>query len=147
MINLKAIILGFIADIAATFIFSVALGILTATVLSVKGYQGSALEDEMMRFITGPVYIAVSVVIGMMFTWMGGYIAGRISKKGEYFHAGAVGGLGVLLSLPSIGQQSLWLALAGLLLPIPVAILGGDAAQKYNRANISTGLKEDNQDN
>lgn len=132
MINIKAVFLGFLADIAASMLFSVILGFIALAVLSAKGYQGDELETMLMQLFSGAVYMLISIVIGLGFTVMGGYIAGRIAKTGEYFHAGAVGALGLILGLFFMGQAPLWYNIAGFVLVIPAALLGGDMAKKRN---------------
>ncbi len=144
-INYKAIILGFLADIAASISFSLTLSLLITFILSAKGYKEAELEQTLMQVFYTKTYLLLSIVVGFLFTVMGGFIAGRIARQSEYFHAGMVGIIGVLFALFFIGQTEGFHIYAALILTIPGALSGGGMAKRKNRKVLnvsrdSTGL-------
>jgi len=142
IINIKAIIAGFTADFFASLIFTILLTILVAVILSAKGFHQSDIETKLVEVASGWPYMFLTMTVGLIFTIMGGYIAGRIAGSGEYFHSAAVGVINVLLGLLFITQYPLLYAIAGILLPIPAALLGGNMARDKNMPDLSGSDKE-----
>jgi len=129
-VNIKAISIGFASDFVASTIFGITLSFFMAVVLAIKGYRDAELESSLIRLLDGTTYRILSLIVGLGFTMMGGYLAGRIAKSGEYFHSGAVGLLNVLFGLFFIGMYLSWYSVAAFLLVLPAALMGGDMARK-----------------
>lgn len=129
-VNIKAIIIGFASDFVASTIFGITLSFFMAVVLAIKGYKDAELESSLIKLLDGTAYRILSLIVGLGFTMMGGYLAGRIAKGGEYFHSGAVGLLNVLFGLFFIGMYFTWYSIIAFLLVLPAAIMGGDMARK-----------------
>ena len=129
-VNIKAIFIGFVSDFAASTIFGIALSFFMAVVLAIKGYKDAELETQLIGLLDGTTYRILSLIVGLGFTMMGGYLAGRIAKSGEYFHSGAVGLLNVFFGLFFIGMYFSWYSVIAFLLVFPAAIIGGDMARK-----------------
>lgn len=129
-LNIKAIIIGFAADFAASTIFGIALSFFMAVVLAVKGYRDAELEKTLIALLDGTTYRILSLIVGLGFTMMGGYMAGRIARSGEYVHSAAVGLLNLLFGIFFIGMYLSWSSVIAFLLVLPAAIMGGDMARK-----------------
>lgn len=129
-VNIKAIFIGFASDFAASTIFGIALSFFMAVVLAIKGYKDAELETQLISLLDGTTYRILSLIVGLGFTMMGGYLAGRIAKSGEYFHSGAVGLLNVFFGLFFIGLYFTWYSVIAFSLVFPAAIIGGDMARK-----------------
>lgn len=136
LLNVKAILLGFIADFVASTLFGIVSSFLAALTLSAKGFKKTELEARLIELFYSEPYLIFGVAAGLGFTVMGGYVAGRISKSGEYFHSGAVGILNMLLGLFFIDKHSAWYNITALLLAIPAAIMGGRIAKSRNKRII-----------
>lgn len=129
-VNIKAIIIGFVSDFVASTVFGITLSFFMAVILAMKGYKDAELESSLIKLLDGTTYRILSLIVGLGFTMMGGYLAGRIAKSGEYFHSGAVGLLNVLFGLFFIGMYFTWYSIIAFLLVLPAAIMGGDMARK-----------------
>lgn len=142
-VNIKAIIIGFASDFVASIIFGIALSFFMAVVLAIKGYKDAELETQLIGLLDGTTYRILSLIVGLGFTMMGGYLAGRIAKNGEYFHSGAVGLLNVFFGLFFIGMYFTWYSVIAFLLVFPAAIIGGDMARKRRLIEGSPSLPFD----
>ena len=68
-ISIKALVLGVLTDIGCSLIVGFALS---------------------------PMVLVPSMIIGFGFTILGGFVAGRVSKKSEVIHGGIVGFIAVI---------------------------------------------------
>jgi hypothetical protein len=77
----------------------------------------------------GSAFMVLSVLYGMFFAALGGFLATWISKRWKFEHAFAVSCLiaviGALSALATIGQGSLWTQIAAVLVIAPMAMVGG----------------------
>jgi len=121
-----AILLGLFVDIGGTMVFS----IVAATVASILLVQsGVGPEDLGGALAESTLFQIVGLAGGLTCTVLGGYVAARFANRGEYATAFAVGlaslVFGEAMMLFSDQTTALWLRLAGDLLVIPAAVLGG----------------------
>jgi len=121
-----AILLGLFVDIGGTMVFS----IVAATVASILLVQsGVGPEDLGGALAESTLFQIVGLAGGLTCTVLGGYVAARFANRGEYATAFAVGlaslVFGEAMMLLSDQTTALWLRLAGDLLVIPAAVLGG----------------------
>ena len=133
LVNVFAIVAGFACDFVGTYAFNFVVAIIMVLFMKSRGIEGEALESGLNQFMSGNAYCMFSILIGFSFTMLGGYIAGRVAKHGELFHAGAVGVINVLFSLYFMEVYPAWYWLV-VFMVIPVAIFGGYNAKKYNTA-------------
>jgi hypothetical protein len=87
------------------------------------------------------------LIIGTAFTCLGGFVAARIAKSKELLHSAIVGAPAMALGLVSlplvpISGFLVWYSVAGVLLTIPVAMLGGYLA-RVTRATTAAIESED----
>jgi hypothetical protein len=121
-----AILLGFVVDVGGTMVFSV-VAATVASILLVSG--GVAPEDLGRAFAESPTFQLVGLAGGLTCTALGGYVAARFANRSEYATAFAVGlaslVFGEAMVLFSGQGTALWVRLAGDVLVIPAALLGG----------------------
>ncbi len=132
-ISIKAIVLGFLTDVVGSIVFSIAFPLLLAIILASTGYSGEELEPRLMEVAKSKSYVMLTLVAGLGFTLLGGYVAGRMAKSGEYFHSGAVGLLNILFGLFLISRFTAWYNMLAFALVFPVAVMGGHLAKKKKR--------------
>jgi ABC-type glycerol-3-phosphate transport system permease component len=121
-----AILLGLFVDIGGTMVFSVA----AATVASIFLVQGGVGPEDLGRALgESATFQLVGLTGGLACTVLGGYFAARFANRGEYATAFAVGlaslVFGETMMLFSAQTAALWLRIAGDVLVIPAAVLGG----------------------
>lgn len=130
LISIKAIIVGFLSDFVASTVFSILLSFLAAIIIAGKGYGGEELEKMLFTVMKDTPYRLFSLVAGLGFTMLGGYIAARLAKNGEIFHAGAVGVLNIIFGLYFLPLHFTWYNLLAFTLILPAAVIGGKIAKE-----------------
>lgn len=130
LINIKAITAGFVADFVASTLFSIALSLLAVFIIAGKGYEGDDLERMLHSVMNDVPYRTFSLVAGLGFTLLGGYIAGRLARGGEIFHSGVVGVLNIIFGLFFINRHFTWYYAVAFVLVLPAALIGGNLAKQ-----------------
>jgi hypothetical protein len=81
------------------------------------------------RVAASVVWMIGSIAYGIMFAFLGGYVAARIAARRPIFHAGVVALIlliGAILSfVVRTGGGAIWIELAAVFLMTPAAFLGG----------------------
>ena len=129
-LSAKAIFIGSLVDIGGTFVASLLYAIIMGILL---GLQGVPRADIEVKLTQGTAVYLSSLIIGFIFTFSGGYAAGRIAKTSEVLNAGMVGIINVLIGLAlykplNMASYPQWYTIIGFALAIPSALLGGHAA-------------------
>jgi hypothetical protein len=122
----KAIAVGAVTDTACT------MSIIT-TLMLVLASSGIP-EREVVERMKGPSGLLLSLIIGLGCTTLGGYVAGRISRRSEVSLGAAVAVAGMVFG--TFFRESglpLWYDIAGFAGMIPCGIAGGHFAAEYNR--------------
>lgn len=127
--KLSAVLFGVIADVAFTFGVAMVAGTALGISMVQNGTPATELETEINMLLSAEPWLAAIHVVGFTGTALGGYVAARLARHEPLKHAAVAGilslGLGIGMSvedfkaLPEIYQA------ATLLLPVPVACLGG----------------------
>jgi len=120
--SLKALFRGFIIDIPISIVAPIVLGIL----LALSGGRPSTTSQD--------GYILLSLVVGVLATVVGGYVAGTTAGFRETLDGAGVGALGLLLGvgimlLAPVPLFTSWFLWATSLLSVPVGALGGYLAR------------------
>jgi hypothetical protein len=119
-----AVFLGVVADIGGT----IAAGIVIALMLPNLAMPVAGV-DPSMPAEPASGFQWFSLLIGLCFTGLGGYVAARVANNREYFHALLVGVASLVLGelMIGLGPDAYPLAqrLVGDLLVIPAALVGG----------------------
>ena len=127
-LNWKQIALGIVASIGISLILGLVIGILGAVVLALQGVPETQIESRLM---TGTFFLIASLLLGLIPSLIGGYIAAGTSptKNEALKNAVANGSIGIVLGIifQAIVPQPLpiWYQVVGDLSIIPAALLGG----------------------
>jgi hypothetical protein len=128
-VNIRAVVIAFLATLGADFVLSNALVFLMA---------GDTLQESMSDEEKRKVMEAVAGSSGFLLYWLvfgtsttiaGGYLAARIAKSFPYFNGLAIGIVGFVFGLFFLGQSPLWFDLIGLIITIPASIYGAHLAK------------------
>jgi drug/metabolite transporter (DMT)-like permease len=124
-IDVKAVILGIGADLAATFVGMMAI----MTFLGI-GAGGEDLPEEEVRQLIErafqePRYLLLGGLLGLLGTMIGGYVAAKFADAAPLLNAACVGLFGVVLGIIFIGESPIWFSIIGILLTLPAAVAGG----------------------
>lgn len=126
--------MGALADIVGTFTFASLVGVLAAVATDMYHLSPKEMDARLQQSSS----IIAMMIIGLAFTALGGYVAGRVSKANEVTHGFIVGDISIVIGIASLGSVSLWYDIASLIAVIPCGMLGGWIAKKNreNRAQI-----------
>jgi len=123
-INIKAVVLGFLATIALDAVVSVVLLAVFGGDIFAEGRSDQEFKDAIRATTTTVPYLVFSFILGSMTTVIGAYLAARIAKRYPYFNALGLGLLGVAWELLFWSDLPLWLNLLGIVLAVPTALVG-----------------------
>ena len=98
-------------------------------VFAVLGYSVFRFSGQAAHATASTTFMLVSIVSGVVFAFLGGYIAGWLAGRQPLGHAIAMAILlatGATVSLVStLGHGSIWSQVAAITLMAPSAVLGG----------------------
>jgi len=121
-VRIGAIAAGWLVDLGLSLLFF-------AVLAAIVGADGSDAKEVSRRMGASVELLLSSLLVGLAFTGIGGYVAATIAKQQHIRHAVAVGllslGLGVSSLLGGGGDQHAWITGLGLVLTVPFAALGG----------------------
>ena len=122
----KAIIVGLLVDIGGSVVVGIVLGIVVGIIAVARG----STSPEALVALRANVYLkAIGLVGTTLSTGLGGYLAARMSRPNGLKNALVVGTisliLGIALALTMPGITPKWKLIAGLLLTLPAASVGG----------------------
>ena len=127
----KAILLGCLVDWLGTSAFDLFFVITTGIMGNFRGLspeQTGAALTEWYHSVPG---MGFSVLCGLGFTLLGGFVAAKIAKAGNLLNSALVGAVGILLGLVLIfgvspdSEIPKASSILSILLSIPVSMLGG----------------------
>ena len=115
----RAITLGFLADVAGSWIAGIAVFAFT------PGLEGLSVEQQSAVLSVSPFVF----LLGSLMTYLGGFVAGHLAPGEELANSFAVGALVTLLTFFSLLDSSagtpFWLVAVAMLITIPLAVAGG----------------------
>lgn len=117
------------------------LGTLVSTVLFGSLYFGNnpVNEQDVSTFYSNVMLLLLFLVIGLFWSFLGGYVAARVAKRAEYFNAACIGVIGAAIGFDSMLSNNgipLWYELIGFFAIVPVSLLGGYLASKRKKAPL-----------
>ncbi|MBN2189083.1 MAG: hypothetical protein JW699_06485 [Chitinispirillaceae bacterium] len=124
-ISIKAVALGCIADWAGTVAFSLVFGMIAVGVETSRGMGAEQAIGSLQQWSQTPAGLMFSMLSGLCFTGLGGYVAARISPRDTLMNSLLVGALAFLTSLPFIAGVPPSRIIISLSLPMPAAVIGG----------------------
>ncbi len=123
-IRFKALIAGALVDNAGT--------LLVMTTLAALLVKSGLSEDEVMARMKSTNGLLLGLVIGLGFTVLGGFFAGRMAKKAEMLHGALVAVVGMVITM--IFWESghpLWFDIVGFAGMLPAGLYGGYLAMRH----------------
>jgi hypothetical protein len=122
-LRFKAILIGVCVDTFGTLIVATAL----FSAMAAAGIP----EAEINIRLHGMSGLSLMMILGLCFTVIGGYVAGRTAGRVEILHGAIVAGIGLVLGLffrePGL---PLWYEAAGFAAMIPAGVAGGYIARE-----------------
>lgn len=119
----KAILIGIVADIGATYL------IMAVLMVSLGAGARDLSEEEARQLIESalqqPSYLLLSGALGLLATALGGFVAAKVAIVAPLLNAACVGLFDLVLGVLLIGDAPLWFTVMALLLTLPAAIMGG----------------------
>lgn len=97
-----------------------------------------AYKNQIEAYLHGPIVLILGMVIGFAFTILGGFVAGRVSKKFEVLHGGIVGFIGILFGVLFWTTLPLWYIIVSLVGVVPLGMLGGRIAEVSRNRSFET---------
>jgi hypothetical protein len=135
----KSIFIGFIVDLAGTWVVSFALGVAI-------GIYAVRVGADMQEIISSVLFITIATLIGCCFTVLGGFIASTRASYRHIAHGAWVGGVGLILAVPftllswglvilsghPIETSALVNVAFSTVIAIPLGIAGGFLGKKFD---------------
>jgi hypothetical protein len=135
-----AVLVGFAVDMAGSTILGLLILFVLLLVWSLEGVKPADMSKKMMSVNEDPMFQAVTGAVGLGFTLIGGYVAGRMAAGYKVLHGAAVGLMGMVLGVFAVALLLLmiknlpdWYVAVNFLTPIPVAALGGYVATFHRK--------------
>lgn len=131
---MRAVAAGVAADWLGTSLF-------VSLVWIVLGFSGVVDENDVEALVESTGFLLFGTTVGILFTALGGWVAGFMAAGDEVKHAAVTGTislvLGILTMVSATGEAHpgtpLWYQLTSFLLPIPAAVAGGLLAQRMRQ--------------
>jgi len=123
--SVKAVVIGWLVAVVGSAIIGGIIAAIFAFTLVGPDMDPVQIQEQLADSIG---LQSAGLIVGLIFSILGGYLAALIAKFAELKHALWVGILSVLIGLLGFlmpQQAGLLLLLAGIILTIPAALLGG----------------------
>jgi hypothetical protein len=132
-LKFPAILLGVLTDTVGTLAVAMAL---------FSAMAGAGLsEAEISARMHGVSGLMLMLILGLGFTLLGGYVAGRKARGDEILHGAMVAGIGLVLGLffrePGL---PLWYEAISFAAMVPIGMAGGYLAKEGNARRSSKDL-------
>jgi len=129
-ISLQALIIAFAAEILVDlFVNQLVFGMFAGDRL-VSDMGEQALLELAKNIMDTTIYLPVMFTFGSLTTVAGAYLAARLAKRIPYYHGLAMGIIGLLFSAFFWSEEPNSLDYLGLLITIPLSLLGAHLARK-----------------
>jgi hypothetical protein len=129
-----AILAGLAADVGGTFLGSVVVTILFCVLLTGQGTAPDAVERQLADSAPFQVF---SLLYGLAFTVLGGYVAARVADRRELWHGMVLGIASLVFGEVYIAlfdiDIALWQRLASWLAIVPAGIWGASIYRQRKR--------------
>ncbi|OPH60814.1 hypothetical protein BC351_16585 [Paenibacillus ferrarius] len=103
-------------------------------------FAGKPVNEETINAIYSNVgLLLLLMVMGLFWSFFGGYIAAKVARRAEYFNAAIIGVIGAAIGFDSMLTDHgipLWFELIGFVVIIPISLLGGYVALKRKKTPL-----------
>ncbi|MEW9701960.1 hypothetical protein [Paenibacillus sp. SI8] len=121
-ISILAVVIGIVVDMLGTMITSSIFTVIYVLTNHLDIYNIKALYNNNL-------YISLCMIIGAIFSVLGGFVAARIAKQSKLMHSSIIGLACELLGIYTIlfGKSILptWYHVIGFIITIPLTLYGG----------------------
>jgi hypothetical protein len=125
-IEIKAVALGCLADWAGTMAFGLVFGMIAIGFETTKGMGAEQAVEFLRQWSLTRTGTLFSMLFGLGFTCLGGYVAARTARQETLWNSAIVGCIAVLTGAPFMSNAPLLSgALLSLVLSLPAAVAGG----------------------
>jgi hypothetical protein len=123
------VLLGVSVDNLGTFVSTAIIG-------SAYFASNTVNQNDLSQIYSNIGLLLVLLVVGLFWSFLGGFVAAKVAKRAEYFNASIIGVIGAAIGFDSMlsGQGiPLWYELTGFIVIVPVSLLGGYLALKKKK--------------
>ena len=96
---IRGIVLGLVADLGGTTVCSVVLTLIYAVVLAVQGMNAEDVQETLSSIELVSVYGAISTLLGLAMSCLGGYVCIRVSNGTNLTNPIALGAITFLIAV------------------------------------------------
>lgn len=131
-LNVRAVLIGSLVDVGGSILVG-------GTIFALIGaISGASTPEQFTALLDGSMPLQLlSLVLGLLFTAIGGYVAARMVRGSERVQAFGVGAvstvIGFTVVFASPESSPFWLQAASLILTIPAAFVGGEVRRATMR--------------
>ncbi|GFZ99127.1 hypothetical protein GCM10008018_51650 [Paenibacillus marchantiophytorum] len=130
--HFMGVLLGVAVDNLGTYISTALFGSIY--------FAGRPVNEEAIKAIYSNIgLLFILMVMGLFWSFFGGFIAAKVAKRAEYFNAAIIGVIGAAIGFDSMLTDHgvpLWFELIGFVVIIPISLLGGYVALKRKKAPL-----------
>ncbi|OCT12444.1 hypothetical protein A8709_31965 [Paenibacillus pectinilyticus] len=122
-----AVVLGLAVDNIGTLLSSGLIGSL---------FFANSTEQDVSAIYSNAALMIFLLVLGLFWTFLGGFLTAKVAKRGELFNAAIIGVIGAGIGFDSILTNDgvpLWYEWIGFVAIVPVALIGGYLALKRKK--------------
>lgn len=124
-IKIKPIIYGVLTDTIGTIVG----GVIIVISLLVGGIPAEEISSRLDTFF----WLTLGLVVGLVFTVLGGFVAGRTAKQSEVLHGGIVGGVGMLAFFIPGESLPVWYHIICFVGMVPAGMGGGYMSRCFRK--------------
>jgi hypothetical protein len=124
-INIRAVALGCLADWAGTAAFGLVFGMIAVSIETSRNMRVEQAVDFLQQWFMTPSGTMFSMLFGLGFTCLGGYVATKTARQETLWNSVFVGGIAVLAGLPFVPDAPVSRLILSLALSLPAAVIGG----------------------
>jgi uncharacterized BrkB/YihY/UPF0761 family membrane protein len=99
----SAVLIGSLVDIGGSLVVGVIVAAVEGARLIAQGFRQ---EELTARLYADKGFLVSGMVVGLIFSAVGGFVPARLAKKRELAHGGATAAVCILLSLAMTGSSS-----------------------------------------
>jgi len=130
LLNFPAIIIAFVAELAADWIIGTLMFIFFAQGRTTPDMSPEQVQQVVQEVIDTTAITPCLLITGTITTILGAYFAARLAKRIPYYHGLAMGILGTIYILVRWDSDANWIGILGLLTTIPACLYGAHLAKK-----------------
>jgi hypothetical protein len=124
-LDFRAIMIGSIVDLLSSTLFAFLFFNLAGIDLISRGLTELQMQDHIAHWIKSSEGFGYMLFFGLCFTFFGGHIAMKVSKRKSLYNALFVGVVSIISSAFTGDNGTIVQTCIVYLLPIPAALLGG----------------------